>query len=112
MDNKKTLKGEMKMVSKDRLKQLCGIGIYKNIPVENIKELRVTHNRLRNDCRARIEGIESNGGFTKVDVVIGIRIFSGEAVCSLDDNFCKKTGRDLALIRAFRKYWESLKGRG
>lgn len=98
------------MVNRDRLRKLCGVGIFNNIPVENITVLRITHQRLHDNPATLKPIIAANGGFTKVDLVIGNIVFSGEAVCSLSDNFCKKTGRHLALVRAFRKYWKSRKG--
>ncbi len=37
---------ENKMIDKNRLKNLCGIGIYNNIPVEDIEDLKITHCRM------------------------------------------------------------------
>lgn len=90
--------------------------MYKRIPVDEVEKLRIRHTRLVEPNNKRLNGDTpfkwtARGGITKVDLIIGNMIFSGEAVCSLSDNFCRRTGRKLAFMRAVRKYWTSLKGK-
>ncbi len=96
------------MMNKEKLKTICGNGIYNHIPADNIELLDVKHYRLKEWQNGK-EAIASKGGATSVFLLINGEKFSGKAVCSHLDNYCRKTGRKLALVRAFRKYWSSLK---
>lgn len=44
------------------------------------------------------------GGFTKATIVHDGQMYSGIAVCSVKDQFNKKTGRELAMFRAVMAY--------
>lgn len=44
-----------------------------------------------------------------VTVNVGNKIFYGMTSCSVKDNFNKKLGRDIAMIRACRNYWKVVK---
>jgi len=45
--------------------------------------------------------LEANGGLTEIDIYSGNkRIASGCSRCSSKDTYCKKTGREIALLRA------------
>jgi hypothetical protein len=49
------------------------------------------------------EWCSQKGGLTIVDLTFNNKTFSGESICSKNDNFCKKTGVKLALERALKK---------
>lgn len=102
--------GEKKMINREKLRIICGNGIYNNIPVDNIESLDIRYYRVKVwDDKMFKEILASKGGATKVTLTINNTEFSGKAICSHSDNYCRKTGRKLALVRAFRNYWSSLK---
>ncbi len=51
--------------------------------------------------------IANFGGYTQISVVSPSgNMFKGESECSIYDNFCKKTGRDIALSRVIKKIYQ------
>lgn len=98
------------MIDKEKLREICGNGIYNNIPIDNIELIDISHHRGI-EIRMGEELIASKGGATLVFLIIGGETFTGRAFCNHSDNYCRKTGRKLALVRAFRNYWSKVKER-
>lgn len=98
------------MINPERIKALCHPEVFKRIPVGEVEKLRVRH--IRNNfvyADGSDSEINSRGGFTEVEIHINGKVYIGETICSEKDNYCKKTGRELAFKRAIRQYWDSLK---
>lgn len=93
------------MVNVQRIADLCHIEVFRRIPLNLVEELQIRHIRFCDDAYT----FNPRGGHTEVDVTIDNIIFEGRAVCSKSDNYCKKTGRELAFKRAIREYWDYVK---
>ena len=93
------------MVNPERIKALCHPEVFKRIPVGEVEQLHIQHiRRSFGDSE-----FASKGGHTKADFYVDGIKYHGIAVCSNNDNYCKKTGRELAFKRACRHYWDSVK---
>lgn len=92
------------MINPERIKALCHPEIFKRIP-DNVTKLQVQHDRIIESSLLRI--MSPRGGRTTVEAIIEDKKFIGVADCSMSDNFCKKTGRELAFKRMIREYWNS-----
>lgn len=94
------------MVNPDRIKVLCHPEVFKRVPP--LERMMVRHYRNKR-CRPPLEPIIlSRGGRTMVILKIGLVEYTGVTDCSLQDTFCKRTGRELAFKRAIRQYWDTL----
>ena len=93
------------MINPERIRTLCHPEVFKRLPVGEIQEFRLVHVRsfLSNGS------VRSRGGTTILKISIKNIEYQGAAVCSFSDNYCKKTGRELAFKRAIRQYWDSVK---
>lgn len=96
------------MINPKRVKALCHPEVFKRIPVNNITELQIQYDRIIESSLMQI--MSPRGGRTTVKAIIQNDSFEGTANCSMSDNFCKKTGRELAFKRMIREYWNSNSG--
>lgn len=87
------------MINPERIKALCHPEVFKRVPV--VEGLQIQHGRI-----GESNILSARGGCTIVRIVIKGKRFVGSADCSKSDNFCKKTGRELAFKRAIRQYWD------
>ena len=53
--------------------------------------------------------VNAKGGQTVCAMKIDGQEYIGLAYCSRQDNFSKKAGRKIAMLRAFTHYWEYVK---
>ncbi len=96
-------KEEVYAMKTEFLENIFGKGVLKQLEARaRITDVKITH--LRNMSNRRV--IKARGGRTIVTVQIGSRWFTGQADCSISDNYCKKAGRRLAALRACRLFWE------
>jgi hypothetical protein len=79
------------------LGRMCHPEVMKRVPLESVDDLHIKHHKL-NDLKGR--------RVTTVDIMIENKWYYGYARCSKEDNFCKDTGRKLALKRALRQFWD------
>lgn len=108
------------MVSKERLEAISGVIPLEHFPAaEKVSRLGVMYKRYyRYLCQnfdapwtlnTKMESdpteiISPFGGETKVVLDIEGRQYVGVAVCSEQDNFSRKVGRKIAILRAFSEY--------
>lgn len=93
-------------INQEKLKNICGKTVYDNIPHEKIELFDISYNRYVNN---ETNEVNPKGGQTVCSMKIDGEEYIGLAFCSKMDNFCKKTGRKIALLRAFTHYWEYIK---
>jgi hypothetical protein len=92
------------MISKKKIeviKNSCHPEVFKKIPLDLIENFKINHFPL-----VKIPDDKPFNRFTDVTMIINGFPVRGTAYCSRKDNFCKKTGRELALKRAIRSYWK------
>lgn len=81
---------------------------------QNKYKVRVMHSRL-NECVKKIGGdyfqIASRGGSTTIEVTTPDKqiTVTGKSVCSLEDNFNRRVGNEIALGRALQQLPEHFK---
>jgi hypothetical protein len=63
----------------------------------------IIHSRIRDINALGKPEIAARGGNTIAVLKKSGHIYRGEAICSKDDNYCKSTGRKVALARALAK---------
>jgi hypothetical protein len=93
-------------INQEKLKQICGPTIYNNIPHYKIELFDISYNRYFDK---ETEEILPKGGQTVCAMKIDGQEYIGIAFCSKKDNFCKKEGRKIAMLRAFTHYWDYVK---
>lgn len=85
------------VMSRGQMRDLLSQRVYDNMPV--ITSLKLFYPIVNSP----------KGRTTQVILDIKGKRYFGIAICGKGDNFCKKTGRKLAILRACRQYWNSLK---
>lgn len=85
------------IASTGEMRDLLGQRVHSNMP--GITSLKIVYPRVNSP----------KGRTTEVIMEIMGKRYFGTSVCGKSDNFCKKTGRKLAILRACRQYWDSLK---
>lgn len=107
------------MVSKKRLEAISGVVSLGYFPAaDRVSRMGVLYSRyykkpggasvvLKARRDNKDEMVLTNGGETKVILDIEGKQYVGVAICSNKDNFCRKTGRKIAILRAFRDYRDS-----
>ncbi|MBT6048980.1 MAG: hypothetical protein HOG49_19450 [Candidatus Scalindua sp.] len=97
------------MRNNDKLKRIAGAQIYNNLPMEKVEDFKILYHTFETDGEGEIISsplVTSDGArLVKVALVIDGRNYIGEAKCSKHDNFDKKKGRKIALIRACKQFW-------
>ena len=83
-------------LKQEDIRRICGDRVVENLP-EDINMSIVYP--LRN-----IKGRRTIG-----KLIIGDTTFYGHACCGKTDNFSKKIGRKIALVRACQNYWQTKK---
>jgi hypothetical protein len=83
------------------LRKSCHPEVFKRIPVNLIEDFKINH--FGNVVMPKDKPFKR---ITDVTMIINGFPVRGTAYCSRKDNFCKKTGRELALKRAIRSYWK------
>ena len=101
------------VVKEELLRAMCHPEVFKRLPKGGVRMLKVTHTRDRKSIKKWSQKyvVTAKGGSTIVSLNIYGDEFVGGAVCIEQDGFCKKTGRELAFLRAVEKYWKSLETR-
>jgi hypothetical protein len=112
------------MIAKEKLEILCGVEALENFPAANeISKVEVRYKRFykypcQDDSLYRfqtkkesdpVEIVSNFGGATQVILHINESQYQGLAACSRLDNFSRKTGRKIAILRAFRAYRDKQK---
>ena len=93
-------------VDQEKLKDICGKTVYDNVPHEKIELFDITYNRYVNQDTNEVN---AKGGQTVCAMKIDGQEYIGLAFCSKQDNFSKKAGRKIAMLRAFTHYWDYVK---
>jgi hypothetical protein len=93
-------------IDKKKLKDICGKTVYENIPHNKIEFFDVSYNRYVNQDTNEVN---PKGGQTVCAIKIDGNEYIGLAFCSREDNFCKKKGRKIAMLRAFTHYWDYIR---
>jgi hypothetical protein len=94
------------------LSNMCHPEVFKRLPIHEITHFDIFHDRIfpkTYKASGGVAAFAAKGGKTRVILIIANKEYIGISVCSKSDNYCKRTGRELALKRAIRKYWDSLK---
>ncbi len=92
-------------INQKKLKDICGRTVYNNIPHEKIELFDISYNRYVD----KDSNVNPKGGQTVCSMKIDGNEYIGLAFCSKKDNFCKKSGRKIAMLRAFTHYWDYIK---
>jgi hypothetical protein len=93
-------------VDQSNLKEICGKTVYDNIPHEKIELFDISYNRY---VDKKTDVVSAKGGQTVCAMKIDGNEYIGLAFCSKQDNFCKESGRKIAVLRAFTHYWDYIK---
>jgi hypothetical protein len=80
--------------------------VYYNVPHDKIELFDISYNRYVN---IETDEVSPKGGQTVCAMKIDGLEYIGLAFCSRKDNFCKKSGRKIAMLRAFSGYWSYVK---
>ena len=94
----------------EKLKRIAGAKIFDNLPMDKVEDFKLFYNDVVGEFGEMVKKpMVTEDGRRRVEAVLTIdgREYHGHTVCSKHDNFDKKKGRKIALIRACRAFWEN-----
>lgn len=83
-------------MNNERFESVAGKQICNNLPMQLLTDFKIHYNRTNTTDGRRT---------VTVQLTIDGHDYEGYTACSLSDNFQKKVGRKIALIRACREFW-------